>query len=52
MGNFIGKSSKIVSVRASKKSAISSNKIIHRAKVLSSSDVEANRCMAYAYLSL
>ncbi|WP_168816917.1 hypothetical protein [Lutibacter sp. B1] len=58
MGNFINKNkakssnSKKVFTGVSKIQSISTKKVIHKAKVLTPSDVEANRCMAYSYLSL
>lgn len=51
MGNFIKKPSKVSSARATKRSYVTSKKITHKATVLTTSDVEANRSMAYSYLS-
>lgn len=49
MGNII-KISK--NPKTTKKAFLSTKKVIHKAKVLTPSDVKENRSMAYTYLNL
>lgn len=49
MGNILKLNS---SSKITKKANVSAKKVTHKARVLTASDVQANRSMAYTYLNL
>lgn len=51
MGHLI-KTSKIRSSKSKASNSITVKRVLHKAKVLTAADVEANRSTAYTYLTL